>query len=251
MRRPHVIRLSPVAFVLVALLAAGCGGEKSGNEAGTTAAETTTTGAETTTTASASTTASGPSEDAFANKELATISLRQLQECPASGSTQWNVLYHGKKAISQCGTGSAVVKGGGTTVKLQNGWCSINQSGDVSYYFGTIVNDPSLSGLDQPKLAYGPLRFDLSLGIAPHEGAKGDGTFVDSPVSDITKAKYGINAVLASNGKLWTNDGFEHTTTVTLTHQRTQGSITATTALGESMSGTFRCGDRIVGDAAP
>lgn len=235
MRRSPFIWLS---LVLVALLAAGCGGGKSGNGAATTGAETTTT-------------ASGPYEAKYANKELATIPLRELQKCPASGNTAWNVLYHGKKAISQCGTGSAAVRVGGTTVKLQNGWCSINQSGDVSYYFGTIVNDPSLSGLDQPKLAYGPLRFELTLGIAPHQGAKGDGSFVDAPVTDITKAKYGINAVVASNGKLWTNDGFEHTTTVTLTHQRRQGSITATTALGESMSGTFRCGDRIVGDAAP
>lgn len=245
MQRPRTFRVVVPVFVL-AVIAAGCGGGgKSENEAATTAAETTTTsGAETTI-------ASGPSEDAYANKELATISLRQLQKCPGSGSTQWLVLYHGKKAISQCGTGSAEVRGGGTTVKLENGWCSINQSGDVSYYFGTIVNDPSLSGLDKPDLAYGPLRFDLSLGIAPHEGAKGDGTFVDAPVEDVTKAKHGINIVIAANGKLWTNDQFDHTTTVTLTHNRTRGSFAATAITGGSMSGTFRCGDRIVGDTAP
>jgi hypothetical protein len=144
-----------------------------------------------------------------------------------------------------------VVRGGGTTVRVQNGWCSINQAGDVSYYFGTIVNDPSISGLDQPALAYGPLRFDLSLGIAPHQGAKGDGTFVDAPVADLTKAKYGINVVIAANGKLWTNDQFDNTTTVTLTHERTRGSFTATAITGGSMSGTFRCGNRIVGDTTP
>lgn len=161
------------------------------------------------------------------------------------------MLYHGKQAISQCGTGSAVVRGGGTTVRLQNGWCSLNQSGDVSYYFGTIVSDPSISGLDQPALAYGPLRFELSLGIAPHEGAKGDGTYVDVPVADLTKAKHGINVVIAANGKLWANDQFHNTTTVTLTHERTRGSFTATAITGGSMSGTFNCGNRIVGDAAP
>ena len=241
MGRLRVIWLSLLACVLVALLASGCGGgSKSGNEAATTTEAVTTTSAETTTAAG------GPSEDVYTNKELATISLRKLQECPASGSTQWRVLYRGKRAIVHCGTGSAALRAGQTTITLKNGWCSMNEAGDVSYYFGSIVNDPSVSGLDQPALAYGPLRFDLTLGIQPHQAVRDDGTYVDTPVTDITKSKYGINAVIAGNGKVWTNDGFGHTTTVTLTHDRTRGSLAAITANGESMSGTFSCGDRIV-----
>ena len=53
---------------------------------------------------------------------------------------------------------------------------------------------------------------------------------------------------MTGNGKNWGNDQFDTTTTVTLTHGRTQGSFTATATTGEAMSGTFKCGDHILSD---
>jgi hypothetical protein len=226
--------------VALTAMATGCGGSGKTTPAGSGSTTTPATDAVT-----------GVSQERYAHTELASISLRQLQECPSDGSTTWVVQYHGKQARASCGTGSAAVRAGNTTITLKNGWCAMNSAGDVNYYFGTIVDDPSVSGLDQPGLAYGPLRFDITLGIAPHQPVNSDGTYTDTPVGDVTKTKYGINAVIAGNGNLWTNDQFDHTTTVTLTHQRTRGSFTATAVTGGSISGTFRCGSRVVGDAAP
>ena len=226
----------------LAAIATGCGGKEKATSAG---------GSTITTTTPTTKTTPGISQTRYAERELASIPLHQLQECPPDGGMSWVVRYHGKRARAACGTGSAVVRGVNTTITLKNGWCAINEAGDIAYYFGTIVDDPTISGLDQPAIAYGPLRFDITLGITPHKPVKSDGTYVDTPVSDVTKSNHGINAVIAVGGKLWTNDQFDHTTSVTLSHQRTRGSFTATAVTGGSIGGTFKCGDEIIGDGAP
>jgi hypothetical protein len=240
--------LSLLALVLVTSIAIGCGAGRKGGEATTAAGGGTSTATSTSNTNAAT---GNDSEERYAHRELASIPLRELQKCPESGSAvSWAVRYHGKRAKAWCGTGSAVVRVGSTTMNLRNGWCSLETSGYVSYYFGANIADPTVS-VNQREILYGPKRLDITLGLTPnYQPAKRDGTYVDA-AGGPSKAKYGISIIVSGNGKTWANDEFDHTTTVTLTHQRTRGSFSATDSIGGSMSGTFRCGSVITGDAAP
>jgi len=248
-QRLALLCLYLVSLVLAASVVGGCGGKK---KSATTAAQTTeavTTEAATISTTESTTTTAGLPQDFYAKRELSTIPLSELQKCPENGGSQWDVLYHGQHTIVNCGTGSAVARAGGTTIEAKNGWCALyKHTGSVSFYFGAAVQGSGAFVFNHPEIAYGPSRIDISFGIKPHQSAMHDGTYVDTPVSDLNRAKYGMNIIVAGNGKLWANDGFHHTTTVTLKKGRMQGSFTATAHTGGSMTGTFRCGDHILTD---
>ena len=243
---PGSLSLATLALVV---LAAGCGGTgKSGGKA-TSAGESSTSSATTATT-------TGASEWKYEDRELASIPLRDLQACPSGDFPEWAVLYQGLRAYVRCGMGSARVRAGNTSMRLENGYCSIDKRGGVTYEFGSYIYDEDVpDSVLNRKDPSSPHGFGVSLGytnITPsYKITTGDGTYVDTPVNKFEKAKYGITVVVSGDGKLWENDFHHHTTTVTLTHGRTRGSFTATTEKGESMSGTFQCGSRIDGSGAP
>jgi hypothetical protein len=238
--------LSLVAVVLVASIAAGCGGS------GKSGAKTTSTGGSSTTTAA--TTSSNDQQDNTLT-ELDNLPLRTLQACPASGDSARAVAYHGLLAYADCGTGSAQVRVGNTSLKLEHGHCTIQKRGGVSYQFGTYVADERVPYSKRNlKLWFGPAHVFVVLGftnITPsYKLTTGDGTYVDTPVDNVEKAKYGITIGVSGKGKQWEAD-LQQTKTMTLTNRRMRGSFTATAKNGEKMSGTFQCGNRIEGDGAP
>jgi hypothetical protein len=194
----------------------------------------------------------------YANRELAGISLRELQACPSGDDPEWAVLYKGLRTWVDCGTGSARIRAGNTSMRFDHGYCYLEKRGGAGYHFGTYVADETVSLSDprhNDKTWFQPLHFWVTLGLTnitpSYEVTPVDGTYTDTPVNNFEKAKHGINVVITGNGKMWDSDFLHHTTTVTLTHGRTRGSFTATTKNGVKISGTFRCGSRIDGSGAP